>query len=312
MLRPQWRAVSVSCVFVSLLAGASCSSPPSSVPESPASDIRQFEAMYAAGDLEGIEKLMQWIRDEYPKRIASVKDSLARSQYDQWYHRALFEIGLARLALCDRDGAEQSFKQYVTEVDNLEAKLEAEGRQIDSVLPVIRDFRARPLLKYIHEFYGKVPSVDFDLQDMWATGNKVTLKESRGKVVAVVFRRPGDRRSQGFLQAIDKLVKEREKEGLVGLTVGFLSGKRTPEGDAIKIRDHAAELASLDVSLPAGFDPDSEKQSIFRGTFATVGTASFAVFNRKGEHAWFLQDPRDVDSKVAGRVIDRLLKEEAR
>jgi tetratricopeptide (TPR) repeat protein len=272
-------------------------------------NIRLHEAMNAAGDLEGMEELMHLIRAEYPTRVPSVKDELLRSQYDQWYHRSLFELGFVRMALGDKDGAEQYFNQYIAEVDNLADQLKGEGKQIDSVLPVIRDFRARTLLNYLGSFYGKVPSVDFDLQDMWATQKTVTLKESRGKVVAVLFRRPGDRRAQGFLQALDRLVKEREKEGLVGLTLAFIVEKRTPDGDAIKIQNMIDDLKKQGVSLPAGFDPDSERQSIFRGTFATLGTASFAVFNRKGESAWFLQDPKEIDSRLAARVIDRLLKE---
>ncbi len=68
------------------------------------------------------------------------------------------------------------------------------------------------------------------------------------------------------------------------------------------------DLKALGVSLPAGYDPD-RKHSIYQAVGATVGTPSFVVLNRKGEMAWYLQDPRDLDRKLMRRVIERLLAE---
>jgi hypothetical protein len=197
----------------------------------------------------------------------------------------------------------------VAEVDSLEAKALSEGKKIDNVLLIYRDFRAKHLLAFLADYLGKPPAHDFEFDDMWATSAKASLKESKGKVVAAVMRRPGDTRAASFLQAIDRLVKTRGGEGLVGINFYFLSGKPNPEADAVSIQSMIDDLAQLGVSLPSGYDPDREGQKTFQGLYGTLGTASFALVNRKGELAWWLADPRDMDRKLAEAVILRLLAE---
>jgi len=274
-------------------------------------NIRLFDALTGTGDLQGMEELMHLLRVEYPQRIGAVKDDILKAQYKQWYHLALFWLGFIHMASGDTAGAKQYFDEFVAEVQSLRAELTAKGEAIDPVLDIVQRFRAEHLLEFLTGYQGKVPQVDFDLDDMWATAKKVNLRDSRGKVVVVVFRRPEDKRSARFLQEIDRFVKAREKDGLVGVTIGFLSGRRTSEQDATLIQKSLDDLSDLGVSLPAGFDPDQEHQKIVRGLFGTVGTASCAVINRKGELTWWLADARDMDSKLAEKVIDRLLKEPA-
>jgi hypothetical protein len=72
-----------------------------------------------------------------------------------------------------------------------------------------------------------------------------------------------------------------------------------------KMRD---DMKKLNVSLPAGFDPD-RKHKIFSCLRGTVGTASFALIDRQGRLAWWLADPRDLDREILRRVVERLLKE---
>jgi hypothetical protein len=194
-------------------------------------------------------------------------------------------------------------------VDSREAELAAEGESIDNVCPIIRDFRSKHLVEFIQTVYGKKPEVDFE-DLVWITEEKLTLKESIGKVVVIVFRRPDDVRSATFLQAMDRLVKERREDGLVGLTMGYFSGRPNPETDAAKMDAWQKDLEKLGVTLPAGFDPDRKRQNIMRSLFATVGTASCTVINRKGEVVWWMADCRDLDKKIAARVIDRLLQAE--
>jgi hypothetical protein len=107
------------------------------------------------------------------------------------------------------------------------------------------------------------------------------------------------------------MVKEKEKEGLAAVTLCFLTGKPDPAGDLKALDEMRADLDKLGVSLPGGYDPDRVQQSIFRALHGNVGPSpSCVILNRKGEVAWYLNNPRNMDRKIARRVIERLLKEE--
>jgi len=242
--------------------------------------------------------------------MGTVTSSVLKNQYEQWYNcQALFWIGFVRMAQGDMEEAERVFTKHVAEVDSLEAELLAASTAIDNVCKIFRDFRSRHLIQFIRTLYGKKPEVDFE-DVAWITDQKLTLKESLGKVVVLVFRRPGDRRARTFLQEMDHLVKERGEDGLVGMTMAYFSGRPNPEADAAKMQTWKQDLEELGVTLPAGFDSDRKSQGVMRALYGTVGTASCTVINRKGEVAWWLADSRDLDRKVAVRVIERLLDEE--
>ena len=283
-----------------------------------------------------MEELAHLMRAEYPTRMAGVSSHFLMGQYETWYYNSLFWIGFTRFAQGDPAGALKAFEESAKEVDALASKLETEGKALGKVIEIYRVLRTEDMLQYLKTEHGKVPAVDFDLSrksvsavpvtaapppsdstaggdagtELWATKEKVTLEESRGKVVLVVFRRTRDARSSRFLQKMDELVKERAKDGLAGITLGFLVGNGSAADDALALDDMRKELEELGVThMAAGYDPDRQRQTLFRTLHATVGTASFLVFNKKGEHAWYLADPRSMDSTLAKRVIERLLEE---
>ena len=141
---------------------------------------------------------------------------------------------------------------------------------------------------------GQVVTRIVVLRSGWVTDETTTLKESRGKVVVALFRRPGDNRAAKFLQELDRYVKTRGTDGLVGLTACYFSER---SDSATELKEFMrSDLSSLDVSLPAGIDGKHENASILRGVHAIVGPSStFLVFNRKGEQAWYLPDPKAND-----------------
>lgn len=272
--------------------------------------IRLFEALYGAGRLEEIEELMHLIRAEYPHRIEEATPGLAKVQYEQWYYcQSVFWLGFVRMALGDMGEAERYFSENVNEIETLTAKLSAEGKKVDSVCPIIADFRSKSLLEFIREYYGRAPPYDLD-ELLWATPETFRFRDAIGDVVVIVIRRPGDTRAETFLQEVDRLVRARKAEGLRGLTLGFLVGRSAnPRDDEANLEKMREDLKALGVSLPGGFDPDRQGQKIVRGIFGTVGTASCTVIDRRGELAWFLADARDLDRKILIRVVDRLLGE---
>jgi len=295
-----------------------------------------FDALNGMGAIDEMEELAHLMRAEYPTRMSGISSNFLMGQYETWYYNSLFWIGFTRFAQGDPAGALKAFEESAKEVDALASKLEAEGKSLGKVIEIYRVLRTEDMLQYLKTEHGKVPAVDFDLSrksvsavpvtaapppsdstaggdtgtELWATKEKVTLEESRGKVVLVVFRRTRDARSSRFLQKMDELVKERAKDGLVGITLGFLVGNGSAADDALALDDMRKELEELGVThMAAGYDPDRQRQTLFRTLHATVGTASFLVFNKKGEHAWYLADPRSMDSTLAKRVIERLLEE---
>jgi tetratricopeptide (TPR) repeat protein len=269
-----------------------------------------FEGLTGTGDLEGMEELLHLMRAEYPARLDSMPEGILKTQYEIWTYMSFFWLGFVRMALGDDAGARSYFQEYAAAVESLQAQLAAKGQSLNVVLKVTLEFRAQDLLYFFDNYRGKKPQVDFDLENLWATEKKLTLRDAEGKVVAAVFRRPGDYRARTFLQEIDRLAKEREKDGLCALALGFLTGGAAdPDDDAKALQSMREEMTRFGLSLPSGYDPDRKGQSIFRSLHATVGTATFIAFNKKGEIAWLLADPRDMDRKIAARVLDRLLKE---
>ncbi len=271
---------------------------------------RLFDALTGVGNLEGMEDLMHLIREEYPTRLPTLEEGhYLRQEYEYWLCVSAFWIGYVRMALGDNPGARESFQKHVAEGDLRIRAAEIEGRKLGQDRCFITvEFRSKDLLDFLESFHGRLPRVEMDFQDLWATQEKLTLRDAKGKVVALVFRMPENRRAELFLQSIDGLVKSH-KGSLVGATIGYVAGKPNPADDELLLQKMRDDLKRLQVSLPGGFDPDRKSQQFFREVHAVVGTPSFVVLNKKGEIAWYMNDPRDMDREIAKRVIERLLKE---
>ncbi len=272
-------------------------------------NIVLFEGLSGSGNLEGVQDLMESILVEYPDRVRTVSKNYFRGQYEQWLHMAKFWIGFSRYSLGDLKGARVAFEEHKAEAESLRAELAQQGKKLDPVVEITLEYRTKDLLLFMDEFQGKVPEVDMDFGSYWATDETLSLGEARGNVVIVVFRRPGDRRSASFLQAAAGLVGEFEEQGVKAATVAFLLGNPDEAAEEQKMQKMRDELDELGVRLPGGFDPDRKKQAFFRATHGTVGTASCVVFNRDGEMAYFMADPRDMDRQILRRVVERLLEE---
>ena len=272
-------------------------------------NIVLFEGLSGAGNLEGVEELMETILVQYPVRLPKVKKDYLRGQYEQWLNVAKFWIGFARYGLGDLDGARQAFEEHRAQGESLRAKLAERGQKLDPVVEITLEYRTKDLLLFLEEFQGNVPEVDMEFGSHWATVETMTLAEARGNVVIIVFRRPGDRRSASFLQEAAKLVDESGRDGLNAVTVGYLLGNPDAAADAEKLHRMREDLKQLGIQLPAGYDPDRQRQSFFRAVHGTVGTASCVILDRNGGLAYFMADPRDMDRQVLRRVVGRLLKE---
>ncbi|MBN1443470.1 MAG: hypothetical protein JXA90_12240 [Planctomycetes bacterium] len=264
-----------------------------------------FDGLYGIGDLEGMEALMRKIGEEYPERMKSIEGRVMRGQYEQWYDLREFWIGYARFALGDIAGAQKALDSCRTYLEEKKARLVREGSDLPKVQEIYLEFRVKDILTFLETYQGQLPRVDFDEGVRWATGNKLTLAEARGKVTGVVFRNPGNAVAASFLQEMDSLA--RENDSVAAITLGFFPS-RIEEGQAQqRLEAMRKDLETLRVAAAGGFDA-SPGQSIFRSLHGTVGTASFILFDREGRFAWYVMDPRERDRRMLERVVLRLAK----
>ncbi len=271
-------------------------------------NIVLYQGMLGTARLEEIEELMEGILVEYPLRAESVRRNYLRVQYAQWYNVAHFWIGYCRFARGDIDGARESFEAHVAQVESLKAKLDAEGKKLDQVVAITLDYRTRDLLLHLDDYHGKVPTLDLDFGSYWATEEKLSLANSRGKVVILMFRTPGDLRSLTFAQEAGRLAAENPDK-VAGALVTYVVGKPNPGRDAEKLRNLRDEAKAQGIGLPAGIDPDRERQSFFKEVHATIGpSASCIVLDRQGAIAFYVADPRDMDRMILRRAVERLMK----
>ena len=270
-------------------------------------NIVLFQGMSGMGDLEGIEGLMEEILVEYPLRSQSVSKPYLKQQYEQWANVAKFWIGFSRYALGDIDGARSAFEEHRAETESLIAALSTRGEKPDPVVNITLEYRTKDLLKFLDEFQGNVPSVDMEFGEYWATDTRMSLKESRGSVVVIVFRKPGDPRSFTFMREAGELYGEHKDKGIKVAMVSYLLGKPDAAKDKAKLAAIRGDVEKLGFDIPAGCDPD-RKHSFFHALHGTVGTASCVVLDREGKMAYFMADPRDMDRMILRSVVERLLK----
>ncbi|MEM7232436.1 MAG: hypothetical protein AAF517_09690, partial [Planctomycetota bacterium] len=273
-----------------------------------------FESLNGIGDLEGMEKLMRQIGDEYPERIAKATSGHYKGQYSQWYNIRSFWIGFARYALGDVEGARSALLDCQAHLQKLRAELIAQKKDLPSVEGIILKFRVNDVLHYLDTFHGKEPVVSeacagkiarADMEDgvHWVTPHKISLESAKGKIVPILFRLPETKRTQTFLQELDELGKEMDD--VAPMTLAFLPSKVSQEQKEQRFQKMVRDLDHLEVDMPAGFDM-SPNQCVFRSVHATVGTGSFIVYDKEGRAAWYLPDPRDMDRKILERVLKRL------
>lgn len=272
-------------------------------------NICLFEALYALGEMESLEELMLRLQKEYVERL---KDgTLPKSiwaQYSQWSLISDFWVGFATYALGDMDSARAGFQRYIDKIDQMEQELAQVGKDLPSVARIYRDFRARDYTQYIQEYHGKIPSLDFDAGVEWLSGKPLSFAKTReeGKVLAILFRQAKNLRALPFLKLLDTLQKQNPDK-FVAATLSFMPRGLTAEGRQQRLDNLRTELQENELGLSSGFDI-SAKHKVFRGLHATVGSASFIIFDSEGKSAWYHVDPTTRDLNTLQRVADRLLQ----
>jgi tetratricopeptide (TPR) repeat protein len=274
-------------------------------------NIGLWEALYALGDLESGQALLMRIRDEYGKKLddKSFTDSLSKTlfnQYQQWYYISDFWIAFCDYALGNDDAALAGFRTYNDRADQFQEQLKFLNRQLPPVIRIYRDFRSREFVMMLEEHQGQPAKADFDVGIEWAYGEPLTIRQSKDKVLAVLFRQPQNARGTPFLREINKFVEDNP-DTFAAATFGFVPFVLNEAAKAARFDNMTKELTSLGIKFPGGFDV-TENSRVFRTLNATVGTASMIIFDAEGRVAWFHVDPTSNDINVLDRVIGRLIK----
>ena len=255
------------------------------------------------GDLKGMQRCAERILSVYPLRAKSSRlTSAVREKYDRYVDVFGFRKAYALFALGRTEEARDAFTVHVARIDAKRDKLRAKGGDLQPVTSIYRERSARSL-EFIERRLDRPAPQDFDLDRFWVTDQRTTIGDSAGKVIAVVFRGTGDQRSLTFLDLLDEYASQEDDVELV--TVSYLKSLTNIDEQLDKLR---AELVSLEYESAGGIDPDGIGKKVFRAYGAFVGSATFVIIDRRGQPAWFQQDPRTVDVNFAKALLERLKK----
>ncbi len=258
-----------------------------------------WKLLEGRGDLSAMKKLVEAIECYCLAQLA--RDDLTpdeREQYEKMLEVNGFRRGYTYTALGDFRKARQAFLDHI---EALNAK-EAAGQALDSASNVYR-MRSQYHMKFLEGFAGKPAPAELDLEGSWVTPKKVSIAESNGKVLALLFRRVNDKRSQDFLRSTSEFCSG--EPGIEMATVSFLKPDVSREAQMDALR---SELSALGYEGAAGFDPDADTWSLFRKYGASVGSATFVIINQRGEPIWCMQDPHSARLGVATTLLERAAK----
>ena len=242
----------------------------------------------ARGDIEAMARTSRRAIEEVPRRLEELKLSPRKSVvYEGHVVFHLFRLAQAELALGNAGRAESLLREHLAAVERAE---KAGGAP--AAWRVHRDL-AVALLGFVRESAGR-PAPPLDLESGWLDGEPWSLARGRGKVLAILFRLPGNDRSALFLERLNARIASRDDVEIV--VVSLLM-----EGDSVA--EMREELAALGFRGRAVAVRD---RAVFDAFGAWVGTATFQLVDRDGNLQWFQLDPRAIDVRFSTAIIDRL------
>jgi hypothetical protein len=258
---------------------------------------QQFQASHARGNLDDMLSCLRLVDQVDSLLLGAANPIISSAMYEDAFLTNGFWLGYTLFALGDLDGARAALRDYIARIDGWER----ERGSLSVVLQIYRDNRAKDVLEFLETRAGKLAPVDLDLGDSWVTGERLRLADCRGKVVALVFRRERDERAGAFLGPVSAFCAKRSDLRIA--TVAFYESNAPLAEQPARLRQ---DLERLGYEGPAGFDPDSDRQTLFRTFQVGVGSATFVIVNKRGELAWYMPDPRGIDVRFAEALLLRL------
>lgn len=265
-----------------------------------------WNLLETAGDLDGMIAWCKEVQQVFPIRMLRDGNTrIEREAYRRFLGYSGFRLGYTRFARGDLSGATDAFLRHIDAMDKLEAELEAGRKALPQELKIYRQ-RSQDVLQMIRDRVGDPPGCDLDLEDLWVTPARVRLADSKGKAVVLLFRGYGDSRSAGFYRNLDRYLGEHPDNKAFAV-IHYLKGSRDPLGQLEKVQNEAIELGIENAAV--GLDPDARGKQVFRCLGAMVGSATCMIYDRNGRLMWWMQDPREMDSKLVIKIWERLAGE---
>ena len=255
------------------------------------------------GDVAGFERAVKQGMIVFPlKRKSSKATRQVRDVCDRLFLYYGFWKGYGRMASGDLEGARAAFTQHVGTINTRENELHGKGQQLRPEYAIYRG-RSDVTLSFLDRLAGQPAPRELDL--LWVTDEEVTLSDSVGKVVAILFRGVDHRRSKEFMADLSHICAVNPDFEMV--SVHYLRRQQSPLLRQEALRE---ELDRLGYSAAAGFDPDAESQSLFRDAYGVkVGSPSLTIVDRDGNLVWFMEDPRALDVQFVKAIMTRVARE---
>ena len=263
----------------------------------------RWKLYHGKGDLDGMLRTIETAETAFPLKLSNI--SLAQGERD-FYELLLdfqgFRRGYTLFARGDFKGSREAFEKHTKAIETKAASLVKSGGA-SGLNPAASVYKSRSdaNLNFLENCAGLPAPVDFELGQSWATPKKVLLRESRGKVVAILFRALGDVRAGPFLGQLAQFCHSRPDMDIV--TIAYLKQGTSPDQQKDELLE---DLATYGYDGAAGFDPDIEGRSIFARYRVKVGSATLVIANKRGELVWFMEDPKASDVRFAMVLLQRI------
>ncbi len=265
-----------------------------------------WNLLVTAGDIDGMVAWCDEVQTVFPiRRLREGIGTVESDAYRRFLGYSGFRRGYALFARGDLGGATDAFVKHIEAMNALEAELAQSNKALPQELGIYRT-RSQDVLQIIQDKVGDPPECDLDLDDMWMTPTRVRIAESRGKAVLVLFRGYGDRRSAGIFGNLDEHFG-KDPENKAFAAIHYFKGTRDPLGQLEQVQDELIELRIENAAV--GMDPDARNKRTFRCLRAMVGSATLMIFDRYGQLMWWMQDPREMDTKLVIAIWERLSRE---
>lgn len=270
-------------------------------PDFPTLGETRWKLYEAKGDPAGLLRSAERVLRDYRPRIKNPQYSAkTREAYSRYLSFNGFRKGYSLMALGRMDDARDAFNEHVNETNLLQKELEKRGLSLKPAISIYCQ-RSENALGFLDDIALR-PAADFDLGEMWVTEKKTRLKDTPGKVVALLFRGADDARSATFMKDIDQFAEANDELEMV--SIHFFKGAKNIDQQLDSLRE---ELLTSGYSGAAGFDPDLAKRGLFRAWGVYVGSATFLIINQQGQPVWFQQDPRTRDANLIKAILGRVL-----
>jgi len=216
----------------------------------------------------------------------------------RYVDRAGFYKGFFLYALGEFTAARDALRSYS---DSLHARLSA-GETLGMDTLVYLNDQADPMERRISLFSG-VPAPDLGSSVQWIVPPAVEPDTPVVRLRLFCFASYARDRYAGLIRVLSRLGREYSPRGLRVEWLGVAIVPKMVERETQELGEVARALG-IECALGVDAGPENSAHNAFQ---VTTGNVVLFVIDAKGEIAWHLIDPLDVDEGLIRRVLERVL-----